>query len=78
MKTRKLKAVYGGQTFTRTTHRTYTHVVIGRNLTPLHEGQRAGPDGVAIAWSGRLDLAQEQKKRLAGFWREIEIIEVIP
>lgn len=75
-KTRKLTARFGDLVFTRTTHRTYTHVIIARNLTPKHEGQLADGRWQALHWCGSLALAQEQKRKTLGFWNEVEIIPV--
>lgn len=64
--TQKLKAVFDGACFTRSTDRTYTHVIIVKNK---------GFAWADVRWAGSLELAQ---KALSQFKRydEIRIIPV--
>ena len=62
----KLKATFEGQTFKRSTDRTYTHVVIIKN---------AGEAWKAVSWAGSLALAQ---KRISEFLRSGREIKIIP
>lgn len=64
--TQKLKAFFNGVCFTRSTDRSYTHVIIVRNK---------GQEWEAVRWAGCLELAQ---KALTQFKRydEIRIIPV--
>lgn len=73
-------------TFTRTTARVYTHLVIGRGCSAAHlarqskeERQRRIADedrwGV-YGWSGRLDLARSVVKQWGSIAAEIKIIDI--
>lgn len=63
----KLTATFGNQKFTRTTDRTYTHVLIARNT---------GEEWKAVSWAGSLFLAQKRVSEFARVGREVRIIEV--
>lgn len=69
---RKLTATFEGQTFTRSTDRTYTHVLIGKYFDGI-----AGDDWTPLSWAGSLALAN---KKLASSefrrYAELKIIEV--
>lgn len=62
----KLTATYEGNTFKRSTDRTYTHVVIVRDDGEAWE---------AKSWAGSFDLAQ---KRISEFTRKGREIKIIP
>jgi hypothetical protein len=50
----KYSVTFNGQTFTRSTERTYSHMVIGLRSGAEYAGQYGD-----FGWSGRLDLAQK-------------------
>jgi hypothetical protein len=62
----KLTATYEGNTFKRSTDRTYTHVIIAKEL---------GEAWKAKSWAGSFDLAQ---KRISEFTRAGMEIKIIP
>ena len=61
----KLTATYEGQTFKRSTDRTYTHVLIIKN---------AGEAWKAVSWAGSLLLAQKRINEFTMAGREVKII----
>jgi hypothetical protein len=63
----KLTATYEGQTFKRSTDRTYTHVLIIKN---------DGEAWKAVSWAGSLALAQKRIREYLRAGREIKIIPV--
>lgn len=63
----KLIATYEGQTFKRSTDRTYTHVVIVKD---------EGVAWKAKSWAGSLILAQKRISEFTMPGREIKIIPV--
>lgn len=63
----KLTATYEGQTFKRSTDRTYTHVLIIKN---------AGEAWKAVSWAGSLALAQKRISEYLRAGREVKIIPV--
>jgi len=66
-KSKKYLARFDGQTFTRVTDRTYSHVVIGRN---------AGKDWYPTAWVGREDLVEAACRRARKIFSEVRAIPV--
>lgn len=63
----KLTATYEGQTFKRSTDRTYTHVIITRD---------EGEAWKAVSWAGSLALAQKRPNEFTRENREVKIIPV--
>jgi len=63
----KLTATHEGQTFKRSTDRTYTHVIITRD---------DGEAWKAVSWAGSLLLAQKRISEYLRVGREIKIIPV--
>ena len=63
----KLTATYEGQTFKRSTDRTYTHVLIARDLGEAWE---------AKSWAGSLVLARKRVNEFTRAGREVKIIPV--
>ena len=63
----KLTATYEGQTFKRSTDRTYTHVIIIKN---------DGEAWKAVSWAGSLLLAQKRVNEFTRAGREVKIIPV--
>lgn len=63
----KLTATYEGQTFKRSTDRTYTHVLIARDK---------GEAWKAVSWAGSLTLAQKRINEFTRADREVKIIPV--
>lgn len=76
-----LRVPHGRQIFTRTTARTYTHLVVVRAPGP---GVRMDPDvwkdvpGAwhAYAWCGRPDLAAKKEREALKRFQEVKILEV--
>lgn len=63
----KLTATYQGQTFKRSTDRTYTHVLIVKDEGEAWE---------AKSWAGSLTLAQKRVNEFTRAGREVKIIPV--
>ncbi|MFA7205005.1 MAG: hypothetical protein WC102_01615 [Saccharofermentanales bacterium] len=64
----KLTAEYEGIKFTRTTNRTYTHVIIVRNPSEAWG---------AISWAGSYELAMKRlNSKLVSSYKETKIIPV--
>lgn len=63
----KLTATHEGQTFKRSTDRTYTHVIIVKD---------EGEAWKAKSWAGSFDLAQKRISEFTRAGREIKIIPV--
>lgn len=61
----KLTATHEGQTFKRSTDRTYTHVLIVRDQ---------GEAWKAVSWAGSLLLAQKRVNEFTMAGREVKII----
>jgi hypothetical protein len=67
MKKTTKTVTFAGQTFTRTTGRTYTHMLVGKRPEDADSAQHR-----ALTWCGRLDLAQ---KAIAN-WRKLGYVDV--
>lgn len=63
----KLTATHKGQTFKRSTDRTYTHVIIVKD---------EGEAWKAKSWAGSFDLAQKRISEFTIPGREVKIIPV--
>ncbi len=63
-------AEHAGKRFSRRTPVTYTHVLIGRNLTPLHEGQVDNPEWQVIYFL-KLPEEAERIEKIRYWWREL-------
>lgn len=59
-KTRKLTCTTPQGVFTRTTHRTYTHIVVAQRDVNDPNGNSLNP--FVYGWCGRLDLAENQAR----------------
>lgn len=65
----KYTVTFKGQTFTRDTKRTYSHVIVGR--------RKPGEQLVAMTWCGRPDLAnKEHDKVVRAGWKEVYSVDL--